>query len=121
MNATIPATQNDAWGFWGTMGDHASVAWPLAVRAVSDATGEDAEVVRSFLDSRFGRHFADEVHSGLIFGQAVPDAIAAATRKWMGWKIGRQTSREYGIPRGLPYLTGFVVHSGIVEEEFATA
>ena len=69
MNATIPATQNDAWGFWGTMGDHASVAWPLAVRAVSDATGEDAEVVRAFLDSRFGRHFRVDGGRAVHFGR----------------------------------------------------
>ena len=35
----------------------------------------------------------------------------------MGWTIGRQTSKEYGIPRGLPYLTGFVVHAGIMAED----
>jgi len=34
----------------------------------------------------------------------------------MGWTIGRQTSKDYGIPRGLPYLTGFVIHCEIVEE-----
>ena len=30
MNTTtqIPATQNEAWGFWGTMNEHASAAWP---------------------------------------------------------------------------------------------
>jgi hypothetical protein len=31
----------------------------------------------------------------------------------MGWTIGRQTSKQYGIPRGLPYLTGFVIHCEI--------
>ena len=30
----IPATQNDAWGFWGTMNEHASAAWPLAIAAL---------------------------------------------------------------------------------------
>ncbi|WP_291221680.1 hypothetical protein [Dokdonella sp.] len=25
----IPATQNDAWGFWGAMGEHAEAAWSL--------------------------------------------------------------------------------------------
>lgn len=24
----IPTTQNEAWGFWGTMNEHASAAWP---------------------------------------------------------------------------------------------
>lgn len=119
MNAAMIATQNDSWGFWGTMQEHAAAAWPLAMQFISKATGEDFEVVRAFLDSRYGRQFADEVQGGLFVGEALPDAVAAATKKWMGWKIGRLTSRDYGIPRGLPYLTGFVVHCGIVEEELA--
>ena len=35
-------------------------------------------------------------------------AIDAAITRWMGWKIDRNTAREHGIPKGLPYLTGFV-------------
>ena len=41
------------------------------------------------------------------------DAIAAAATKWMGWTIGRRTSRETGIPYGRPYLTGYVMHAAI--------
>ena len=119
INQQMPATQNDAWGFWGTMNEHASTAWPLAMTAISDATGQPLESVRFFLDSRHGRHFADEVQIGLYRGQPLADAINAATRQWMGWTIGRQTSKEYGIPRGLPYLTGFVIHCEIAEESLA--
>lgn len=115
-NTNIPATRNEGWGFWGTMGGHASIAWPLAMRAVATTTGEDFDTVRAFLDSRYGRHFADEVHNGLYDGKAMQDAIDAATQKWMGWTIGRQTSKDYGIPRGLPYLTGFVIQSSIDAE-----
>ena len=118
MNTTtqIPATQNEAWGFWGTMNEHAATAWPMAMTAIADATGEDFDNVRVFLDSRYGRHYADEVHNGLYVGKSLKDAIDAATQKWMGWTIGRQTSKQYGIPRGLPYLTGFVIHCEICEE-----
>jgi hypothetical protein len=49
----------------------------------------------------------------------VADAINAATQQWMDWTIGRQTAKEYGIPRGLPYLTGFVIHCEIAEESIA--
>ena len=118
-NTTIPATQNEAWGFWGTMNEHATVAWPLAMNAVSDATGQSLESVRIFLDSRHGRHFADDVQNGLFRGQRLADAINAATQQWMGWTIGRQTSKDYGIPRGLPYLTGFVIHCEITDESLA--
>ena len=118
-NQQMPATQNEAWGFWGTMNEHASAAWLLAVTAISDATHQPLELVRVFLDRRHGRHFADDVQNGLYRGQTLADAISAATQQWMGWTIGRQTSKQYGIPRGLPYLTGFVIHCEIAEESFA--
>jgi hypothetical protein len=115
----IPATRNDAWGFWGTMNEHAAAAWPLAMTAISDATHQPLDSVRIFLDSRHGRHFADDVQNGLFQGIPLQDAINAVTGRWMDWTIGRQTSKQCGIPRGLPYLTGFVIHSEITEEEFA--
>lgn len=116
QTANIPATRNEGWGFYGTMNEHAAAAWPLAMTAVANATGESLDTVRAFLDSRFGRHYADDVLNALDDSRSLPDAIAAATNKWMAWTIGRQTSRNYGIPRGLPYLTGFVIHCGICDE-----
>jgi hypothetical protein len=118
-NQQMPATQNEAWGFWGTMTEHASAAWPLAMTAISDATSQPLESVRVFLDSRHGRHFADDVLNQQHAGHALADAINAATQQWMGWTIGRLTSKQYGIPRGLPYLTGFVIHCEIAEESLA--
>lgn len=121
MNTTnpLPATQNQEWGFWGTMNEHASAAWPVAMSAISDATGQPLESVRAFLDSQHGRHFADDVLNPLRAGRALADAIHAATKQWMDWKIGRRTRKEYDIPRGLPYLTGFVIHSEITDASFA--
>lgn len=115
-NQQMPATQNDAWGFWGAMNEQANAAWPLAMTAISDATSQTLESVRVFLDSRHGRHFADDVLNKLHAGHTLADAINAAAQQWMGWKIGRLTSRDHGIPRGLPYLTGFVIHCEITEE-----
>jgi hypothetical protein len=115
-NQQMPATQNEAWGFWGTMNEHANAAWPLAMTAISAATSQPLESVLVFLDSRHGRHFADDVQNGLYRGQTLAGAINAATQQWMGWTIGRQTSKQYGIPRGLPYLTGLVIHCEIAEE-----
>lgn len=121
MNTTkqIPSAQNDAWGFWGTMNDDARAAWPIAMTAVSDATYQPLESVRAFLDSRHGRHFADDVQNEMLKGHAIQEAVDAAVTRWMGWTIGRQTSKEYGIPRSVPYLTGFVIHCEIIEEELA--
>jgi len=114
----IPTSQNEAWGFWGTMNDDAQAAWPIAISAISDATCQPLESVRLFLDSRHGRHFADDVLNEMLRGQTIQQAIDAAVTRWMGWTIGRQTSKQYGIPKGLPYLTGFVIHCEVTDESF---
>ncbi len=115
----IPATSNESWGFFGTMNEHAEAAWPIAMRAVAEATSQSLETVRIFMDSRYGRHFADSVLDQMHHGANLDDAINAATQEWMGWTIGRITSKEYGIPRGLPYLTGFVIYTEINDEALA--
>ncbi len=109
MNAILQ-TANPEWGFFGTIRHHArpEEAWPLAMSAIAAATGGPDAAVRYFLDSRHGRHFADDAANGLFKGLDLKAAIEAAVDRWMGWTIGRRTEREYGIPRGLPYLTGFV-------------
>ena len=112
----IPASQNEAWGFTGTLEDQAEAAWPIAMTTIADATGQPLESVRVFLDSRHGRHFADDVLNERAKGKDLEQAIYAAVARWMVWTIGRQTSRDYGIPCGLPYLTGFVMHCEIAEE-----
>jgi hypothetical protein len=63
--AKIPAPHTEAWGFWGTMHVHAAAAWPLAIVTTAETIGESYEAVRAFLDSRHGRHFADEVRNQL--------------------------------------------------------
>ena len=115
---TLASTNLD-WGYWGCMQEHASAAWPIASTAIAAATGCEPEQVRAFLDSRHGRHFADDVQNGLYYGTSLKDAIDQATAKWMGWTIGRTTAKEYGIPLGMPYLTGFVVQAAIDDELFA--
>ena len=116
---TIPATQNEAWGFFGTMNDNAEAAWPIAMTAISDATCQPLESVRLFLDSRHGRHFADDVLNEMLLGNTIQQAIDNATTRWMVWAISRSTSKQYGIPKGLPYLTGFVIHCEVTDEAFA--
>ncbi len=72
--------------------------------------------MRDFLDSRPGRHFADDVGNGLSEGMNLAEAVDAAVTRWMAWTITRRTERDTGIPSGLPYLTGFVTHCEIMAE-----
>jgi hypothetical protein len=126
MNTTttdpILPTRNPDWGFWGTVARReaataidAAEAWAIASRGIAEATDAAPEGVRDFLDSRHGRHFADEVGNGLLRGQTPEAAIDAAIARWMDWRIDRHTAREAGIPMGLPYLTGWVTHFAILD------
>jgi hypothetical protein len=120
-NGATLTTANEAWGFHGTMRHHADpeAAWAVAFPAITTATGCSAEGVRAFLDSRHGRHFADEVATRLCSGLPLPEAVERAAERWMGWTVSRRTSRETGIPQGLPYLTGFVTDCEILAEAAA--
>ena len=76
-------------------------------------TGCSPDATRAFLDSRYGRQFADEVSNHLAAGKVLASAINAAATTWMGWRISARTAHETGIPRGLPTLTGYVLHAEI--------
>jgi hypothetical protein len=119
MTTTILPTRNESWGLYGTMqraGADPMQAWNSASAMIAAATEASPEGVRDFLDSRYGRHFADDVAVGLATGLGLETAIEAAIARWMGWRIDRRTYREHGIPRGLPYLTGWVTHFQILDE-----
>lgn len=113
---TILPTENQGWGFYGTMQEDAAAAWPVAFAAVLEATDADAESVRAFLDSASGRHFADSVRSDMHFGATLSEAIESAVGLWMRWQIGRADSRRHGIPMHMPYLVGYVIHEGMMAE-----
>ena len=86
----------------------AEQARALAMAAIMAATSCSENAVRDFLDSRHGRHFADDVGNGVIDGLALPAAIAAAVERWMSWSVDRGMAAQTGIPQGLPYLLGLV-------------
>ncbi|MGA4423087.1 hypothetical protein ACI2UY_23370 [Ralstonia nicotianae] len=112
----IPATRNEGWGFYGALQERAAEAWPLAMTAVATATGSTLEAVRLFLDSAFGRHFADEVRNALHGGQTLTDAIDSTAALWMQRRSNGGLSQIYGIPRDLPHLTAFVTACEIADE-----
>lgn len=124
---TTPAilpSRNEDYGFFRTLTvcperDRPSTeVWNLASRLIAEAihgNREDEMIgIRDFLDSRMGRHFADDVVGNMTgCNIELEPAIAAAIRHWQGWRIDRKTEREHGIPAGLPYLTGWVQHFAV--------
>jgi hypothetical protein len=117
---TLPS-KNEDWGFFGTMqhgGADPVQSWNAASAMIAAETDASAEGVRDFLDSRHGRHFADDVLSRVaeVGPHRLDEAIAATIARWQGWRIDRRTSRGEGIPRGLPYLAGWIGHFQILDE-----
>jgi hypothetical protein len=55
----------------------------------------------------------------MFMGRPLNEAIDDAVTLWMTWTISLPTSKQFGIPRGMPHLIGFVIHCEIVEEELA--
>ena len=124
---TTPAilpSRNPDHGFFGTLTtcperDRRSVeVWVLAstliAKAIRASTEEDMIGIRDFLDSRMGRHFADDVVGNMVSCKIDSEtAIKSVIRRWLDWRISRQTERDEGIPEGLPYLTGWVQHFAI--------
>ena len=115
---TALTSENETWGFFGTIGHHAGAedAWHIAMDMITTKVGCAQDATRAFLDSRHGRHFADEVANGLARGLSLKAAVEAAVELWSSWSISRRTSGETGIPVGLTYLHGFVTHCEIMSE-----
>lgn len=112
----IPHTQNTDYGFFGTCTDaglDAQRCWAAAVKEVAEATAQPHEDAAIFLDTRHGRHFADDTVCAVLNGQSIEAAVKSAANRWLGWRIGKCLEREEGIPAELPYLTGLVIAANL--------
>lgn len=109
-------TRNESYGFYGTMrlAGCADEAWEIAMATIAAETGAEPDEVRDFLDSLWGRHFADTVRDFLQ--QGLGQAIAAAIKRWNSWKLSSRTRRELDIPTPMPYLTGMVYAAAIAAQ-----
>ena len=117
-------SRNEDYGFFRTLtvcpqrDRRSTEVWMLASRLIAEAIRAESEDemigIRDFLHSRIGRHFADDVVGNMTgCNIGLEPAIAAAIRRWQGWRIDRTTEREHGIPAGLPYLTSWVQHFAV--------
>ena len=124
MTHPILPSRNEDHGFFGTMtlcplrDRRSAEVWALASTLIAEAirAGSEDEMIgiRDFLDSRMGRHFADDVVGNMTgCGIDCEAAINSTIRTWQGWRISRKTEAEDDIPEGLPYLTGWVQHFAI--------
>jgi hypothetical protein len=91
MNAL--ATQNPDWGFWGTAtrnGYDPQMTWNAAAVSLATAFDLKKEEVRFLLDTRFGRHLADDLRF-IKGGPSGPEAIERhimgrlADQSWRKW------------------------------------
>lgn len=107
-------SENSGYGFYNEMdqADCADAAWGASMTAIAEETGAEPDYVRAFLDSVWGRHFADTVRDFL--GQYdLTQAVAAAITHWNSWKLSVRTRRELDIPMTMPYLSGMVYAAAI--------
>lgn len=122
----ILPSRNTDYGFYGTitatpLRDRTSDAfWTLAAARIAAAAGCRTEIemegVRDFLDSRMGRHFADELVDRMARGTPTEQALDAIIAAWCQRRISPATERHEGIPAGLPALMGWVQHFAIYAE-----
>lgn len=102
-------TRNEGYGFYGTMsGDGgADEAWAVAMQFIIAETAAAADEVRAFLDSCWGRHFADTLRCRMRTNP-LREAMLETIREWNSRKLSLRQRRELGIPMPMPYLNGMV-------------
>lgn len=69
----ILETQNQEWGFWGTVSefvdsDKTQKLWCKAAKIIQEKAEFTAMETRNLLDSRWGRHLTDEFHEDIVTG-----------------------------------------------------
>ena len=100
-------TSNPDWGFYGTMAheNDPGQAWDLTLPKLVHMTGWEEDTVQIFLESRYGRHFADTVRDKMVSGLPLGEAIDAAIKTWMAWRVDKRLAKDWDAPLGEAYLT----------------
>ena len=93
-----PRTQNAACGFFGAIEAHdfdPESIWQEAVEAITTIGTTSINDAVVFLDSKYGRKFADDVLNALHRKSEHP--VADAVILWSCWKFPKSLARSHGI------------------------
>jgi hypothetical protein len=107
----LPQSNHPSRGFHGTVsqaGMDARLAWPMAIRHLTAATGECVQTVVHFLDSPMGRQFADSVVDMTAECASLEIATQCVVAQWMGRRVDPLTRRLHQLPTEVPYLVGWM-------------
>lgn len=93
ITISIPKTDNPKHGFHGTIWRNKRRAWNAAIIEFYKATGVNPFAIRVWLDSRYGRHFADKVNEmAAVYrtfeDHTVEDAVALCVKEHFKYSIG---------------------------------
>jgi hypothetical protein len=106
----LPRPRNLSRGFWGTLGKagiEPAMAWPIALLALMDTSGEPLESISTFLDSRMGEQFARAVMVHTHAGAGIGRAVRLVTDDWMARPLDEIARLVYRLD-DLPFLVGWI-------------
>jgi hypothetical protein len=106
----LPCPRDLSRGFWGAIrkaGIEPAVAWPIALLALMDATGEPLESIRIFLESRMGDQFARAVVAHTRTGIGLGRSVRLVTDDWMARPLDEIARLVYRLDE-LPFLVGWI-------------
>ena len=96
ITISIPKTDNAKHGFNGTIRREKRRAWDAAIAEFHKATGANPFAIRAWLDSRFGRHFADKVNDmaatfRTFEDHTLEDAVEVCVEQHFKYSFGGKT------------------------------
>jgi hypothetical protein len=113
-------TTNRDWGFWGTVvsflehtpyaAENTQLYWELAIDGITSLTECSENTACSFLDSTYGRHFADRFLDKLYRSNDAEDAMATTIVEYDLMPVRRSLARDLGSAHGMRLLRALLQH-----------
>lgn len=116
-------TNNREWGFFGTARQDndeafAEEAWKAAFEHVNAWMGWGEELTRDFLDSRMGRHYADDMHGRKDWREALTRAWDLEHNCRAFYKeVDPQGYRRWCLRNGQTPTERVLRHTGITKKD----